>query len=364
MMFFSYEEEINYAHEGCDIDDSMDLVIESYINDYTIFEAVLRRDFMEATGILSEAADDNFLVRMWNKILEFIEMIKKKIIGLYDAFVAKIDEAKKKHSRSIVDKYKKVYEKSDAASMIGDFSISNFKIRPQLLAAGGEVDKLDVKSIVKMAKLAVLDIPYVDEVSKSTLEAMESGFNEFKMSDVTDEVDKMIYSDDEIKNPFSSNFNSVVKGVQSVILEKTDAIRAVKLSKREINASIENCKKDAKKKLNEIRKDKNMNKEDKEEEKSKTQTYLKVMSGMKKVVGSISSYILKIVGKLYKECVRLYTTGGKYLEGKQKSKENIEKRNKERDKRAQSLEDSYIIDLDYVNAVGEAAVYELGLGDL
>ena len=73
MFFDSYKEDL--MNESCidesvdfNVDDSMVIAIESYINDYTIFEAVLRRDLLEANGVLTEEADGNFLSGLWEKI--------------------------------------------------------------------------------------------------------------------------------------------------------------------------------------------------------------------------------------------------------------------------------------------------------
>ena len=234
-MFFSYDEYNDYgqsyANENFCMDDAMDLVIESYINDQTIFETVLRRDFMEATGILTEASDDNFLVKMWNTITEFCEKIRKKILEIYDSFCKKIDEHKKTKAKKIVDKYKKYYNDSDASSIAQEYSIKNFKLNFDM----GKNDKNNEKFVDAYLKV-VQNIPYVDYMTKDYIEKIQDEFdNAPSKSELIEEVEKDLFTDDDIEKPLATDFSTKVKAMQDVIIQRTEEVRSIKLGKRKIN---------------------------------------------------------------------------------------------------------------------------------
>ena len=329
-MFFSYGDydgyEQSYANENFSMDDTMDLVIESYINDQTIFETVLRRDFMEATGILTDASDDNFLVKMWNTICEFCEKIRKKILEIYDSFCKKIDEHKKNKARKIVDKYKKYYNDSDAAEILKEYSIKNFKMKLDALKDCG--DKESEKFIDSMLS-DTKDIPYVDQMSKDEIEKMQEEMDDkSSKSELRDEAEEKIFGDDDIEKPLEKNSATIIKEIQNTIIKRTEEIRSLKLGKRKINDEIKKLRKDANKKLASIRKDKYSDSDYKNDEKEKAHAYLKMLNSYKKFVSNIVSVSITMIGKVYKECVTLYTGAGEFLKNKIERKKELDKKGK------------------------------------
>ena len=70
-----------------ELDSIYEEVLNYHINDYIIFEASLRRDYYEISGILNEDGNKNFLKTIWEKILKIFDFInfplKCAIMALY-----------------------------------------------------------------------------------------------------------------------------------------------------------------------------------------------------------------------------------------------------------------------------------------
>ena len=67
-----------------ELDSIYENLYEYYVNDYIIFEGILRRDYYEVSGILNENAVTNFFKTVWGKI-------KQAFIWLRDKIKEKID---------------------------------------------------------------------------------------------------------------------------------------------------------------------------------------------------------------------------------------------------------------------------------
>ena len=142
-----------------------------------------------------------------------------------------------------------------------------------------------------------------------------------------DEFKKDFFEEDEIENPFKDNRKAVISGLQAIITGSTEAVRGIKNAKSEFIKQINKCRKDAKKQLSEVKRDKYASKETKDKEKEKATKYLSMMSAFKKVISGTFSGVLKIVAEVVKECTRLYTAGGEYIKRKQDRIKEAEKRN-------------------------------------
>ena len=110
--------------EEYDLDNLMESVISSYINDYTIFEATLKRDFLEVRGVLTEEAEGNLLKTLWEKIVGVFTRIKEAITKAIESLCAKIDEIKTSRCQKIVKKYDSLYSRENGE--LDELSIDNF----------------------------------------------------------------------------------------------------------------------------------------------------------------------------------------------------------------------------------------------
>ena len=64
-----------------ELDSIYENMYEYYINDYIIFEGILRKDYLECIGILNENTVTNFFKSIWEKILKILKTVKEKIFG-------------------------------------------------------------------------------------------------------------------------------------------------------------------------------------------------------------------------------------------------------------------------------------------
>ena len=73
------ESELEYNSNYTCESDLMDIIVESYIDDYTLFESLLHRDLLESIDVVNESEDSNILTRIWEGILKIIGELKSKI---------------------------------------------------------------------------------------------------------------------------------------------------------------------------------------------------------------------------------------------------------------------------------------------
>ena len=91
-----------------ELDSIYEGLYEYYVNDYIVFENILKRDYLEITGVLTEADNRNFLQKFWDKIIQLIETMKQKISILIDKVTIKIDQNKIKSLTKMLNNNKKM----------------------------------------------------------------------------------------------------------------------------------------------------------------------------------------------------------------------------------------------------------------
>ena len=99
------------------------MMLEGFQNDQAIFESVLAADFMEAVAVqegaveystLNEASIGGFV----DKLKELVKKIWEKIKGLFQTFIAKVNNVVIRDNKKFVDKYKKeVFGKTSLSKM-------------------------------------------------------------------------------------------------------------------------------------------------------------------------------------------------------------------------------------------------------
>ena len=115
MILNEFKEELimNYNKNiSVEADSIYEGLYEYYVNDYIVFENILKRDYLEIAGVLTEADNRNFLQRFWDKIIQLIETIKQKVSVLIDKVTIKIDENKIKSLTKKLNKNKDLIEKT------------------------------------------------------------------------------------------------------------------------------------------------------------------------------------------------------------------------------------------------------------
>ena len=69
-----------------ELDSIYEELVNYYINDYAIFETVLKRDFLEVTGVLTEGAVSDFAEMIWEGIKKIFKFIVDKLRVLVNKF--------------------------------------------------------------------------------------------------------------------------------------------------------------------------------------------------------------------------------------------------------------------------------------
>lgn len=363
-MFFDYYDEITSVDEGYNVNESMDLVIESYINDYTIFEAVLKRDFLEATDMLTEASEKSFLRGLWEKVLNLIDTIKKKVMDIIRSFSNKLDEIKRNQAKKLIDKYKRFFEK-DTKHDLNEFTMSGFNFKLDSSEDGKVASAITVKisteirSMMKpVTSLSKTDIQnYLDELDKQANNAKDNK-KEYK--------EAFFDPDDDIENPFKT---IGVAPIKNFILRKTDDCKTIKNIKKNLINELDVLKRNAKNYMKSVDRNSSMESEKgrdvRAEEINKAQLYLRLMNRLQTKVSTMTSFSLKMMGQGYKQCVKAWTQAGKFLEGKQKENDDETKNESTSYLFGDNDYDYYTegYDSDFLEAFAEAEIFDVSLED-
>lgn len=373
MILQNFKENINESSNySISLDDSIGLVVESYINDYTIFEAVLRRDFYELIREQEEEkkendtneekkegkSNKNFFVSIWERIVSIFKSIKEKITGFINNIVNRIETHKQEKANNMVAKYKPLFDKGE--QHLKDFT---YKCK-EMKDWNPDEDKFNTTII---------------DFDNATEESIKSHME--KMTDVK-KIKEIIHKEcwgDEIEKPFAvSDMRDIIEGT---IESNLDNRKGFKERKTKLLKNVKDQEEKAEKKLKEAKRNKELNKEVKDQQINLSQLYLKdVTATQKEITTVISAYLSEVVSQ-YKLSYKIYKSAGKYLEGKlgEKAKKpedkDIEKEAKntkgevvENDNKGpQSKEDfdnirnSSVEESTYLDALIEAEFFEYGL---
>ena len=364
-MFFDYYDEITSVDEGYNVNESMDLVIESYINDYTIFEATLKRDFLEATDMLTEASDKSFLRGIWEKVLNLIDAIKRKVMDIIRSFANKLDELKKNQAKKLIDKYKRFFEKDNSNHDLKDFTMSGFNFK-----LDSSEDSKIANDVGSMLRVMVYETGVKEPISKLTKTAIQNSLDKMDKLDRKEAKkelkEKFFDPDDEIENPFKT---IGVGPIKNFILRKTDECKTIKNTKKTLIGELDGLKRQAKNYMHSVDRSTDTSdakgKEHRDEELSKSQLYLRLVSRLQGAVSTTTSYVLKLMGQGYKQCTKAWTQAGKYLEGKQKDGEDDTKNESTSYLFGDNDYDYYTegYDSDFLEAFAEAEIFDVSLED-
>lgn len=233
---------------------AMQIIAESVINDFAMFEAVISNDFQEvALGesyaeieLLQEAS----ISGMFDKIKELAKKAWEKIKGLFKTFITKITVLMTRDNKSLVKKYQKeIYRK--------DLSKLKFKWeKPTGKSIGSRLNADSLITIIETAK------------NSGSIEDLEKKVND------SDFIDKVLSDLTELKNPSQSDFykdvheymyedEDEVEGMTSAVLSQiietltnsSKTLKAVKKTESNVNTFFNKLLSNIDKVRNEIAKD-------------------------------------------------------------------------------------------------------------
>lgn len=336
-----------------ELDSIYEEVLNYHINDYIIFEATLRKDFLEVNGILTEDGNKNFLKTIWEKILAFIKKAKVKVVEFFKNIRNKLFYNKEKVGK-IWRKYYKYFDSSKADELLKDFTINNFK---PFNSINYIMDLEKLFTSKPMHRLYGYGKTY--KYTDNDIKELENFVNNTK--EIREKIhDKIWIKDKEITQPFKED-PKLKKMISRMVLESFDELEDWCLEKEKFYKKyLEEREGEIKQEIKEYE-DKNsklnpndyfyssdkefINKKIKE-----SQNNLKALPLLDTLLFKEITIIISEFKDLFVASVKLYSAAGKYLQKKLGKDSNKEK----------SKEESYI-DMDYINAVTEAEIYELEL---
>ena len=302
MILENFKEDLNESKYNISIDDSMSLIFESYVNDYTIFEAVLRRDFYELIREQEEdkkeekkeesnKSDRNFFVVIWEKIVNAFKTIREKISSMINNIVEKINKHKQEKANLIVKKYKKLFDMEN-----GKLKEFTYKCKPM--------------KIINMNR-GIREIPKFANLTEDQINSHMKSLSDIKK--LKEDIHKDAWEDKEVDKPFEYN-NELKDYIIDNITDNMEEVKQIKQAKKRYLNNLKENENEARLKLKEAKKNKEMSKEDKDKQINLAQLYLKAINAtQKELVITVSSY-LKEVAAQYKSSYKIYISAGKWLE--------------------------------------------------
>ena len=359
------------------IDNPIIADIESYTNDYTIFEATLKRDFYEATGVLNEEGDQNFFQKIWDKILHVLKTIKEKVASIVNYFSEMWDKHQKEKINKIKMKYYKYYKVSNRADLNNlsiNFTLPNvkvfnngiFTVSADVESMLGEVpnfEKIKAKGNVSFNNKAELNIHRNKKNRKGEEVSKLKG-----KSYIASDIHNYVWGDEkkgEVEHPFK-----YITPVQllDIIDCKQDGLKYIKKLKENLIKEINTQEKLAQSYKKSASKDKD------DHAKTLASVYLSLLSDYQTVAVHYFSAFLKEYKAVFNAFVKLYIKGGEKLKqiyGEVNTTINPDnnptlnhgnetRENPNTDKKEESKEESFY-DNSYLDAVVETTMFEFAL---
>ena len=138
----------------------MEFLLEYYLNDYSIFESILKRDFFELQAIKEESGgygssgykeyeytNGDYINETWENIYKLIDAFKEKIEALIDKILAFIDEKELNHWEKKIMNNAKLIDRTD---------FSNFKIENLHYPDVNELSKLYTELYNTMSDFTII----------------------------------------------------------------------------------------------------------------------------------------------------------------------------------------------------------------
>ena len=298
-----------------ELDSIYEGLYEYYVNDYIVFENILKRDYLEITGVLTEADNRNFLQKFWDKIIQLIETMKQKISILIDKVTIKIDQNKIKSLTKMLNNNKALIEKTCLYNFpINIFNQPNTKPLDELRNRLKSNMSLSIDSITN---------ENIDKI-KDDIKNSKSKFSDIhkQMWDDIKKYKKADYStkqgredDKKDRNRYKSELT--VKALTDGVDRYLNSIIESKKLKESIIKHYDSLKKQAKQKQKEYRKDKN------EEELKNAKNTFNIISSMCQYDFQIIKFIIKEERNMFKNHLDLIKRVIEY------SKKRTDKENKD-----------------------------------
>ena len=337
------EIELEYSSDYTCESDLLDSMVESYIDDYALFETLLHRDLLESVDVISESGDSNILTRIWEGILKIIGELKSKINSVIESVCDAIDKLKSDYYDKTIKKTESQYDKAD---------LSGFTIRNLKLFNYSEFLKCKELETV-LDKVVSLDIQKLKDQPIETITLQKN--KDFAVYDnLKSSIHDVIWYKTNSDHPFKEH--SDLKGIIKTILrERATENTALKRAKKRILDHLDKQEKEAKKMLKEAKKEKNVDKVKKDYNIKFAKECNDIVNQARRVSVGVINTVLSEYKKIVSTSAKIYKAASKYAI--KQLKKNGSKEETKEEKKVETPEESYI-DIDYLTAIAEATEYE------
>lgn len=213
---------------------AMQIIAESVINDFAMFEAVISNDFQEVA--LGESYAEIELLHeasiggMFDKIKELAKKAWEKIKGLFKTFITKITVHMTRDNKSLVKKYQKEIYRKDLSKLkfkwekptgvsIGE-NLNSDKLLGLLTLAKGTGNADDIEKKVN-------DSDFIDTVLSDL-----SNLKNTTQSDFYKEVHEAMYEDeDEVEGMTSAILSQIIE----TLTNSSKTLKSVKKTESNVN---------------------------------------------------------------------------------------------------------------------------------
>ena len=334
------EIELEYSSDYTCESDLLDSIVESYIDDYALFETLLHRDLLESVDVISESGDSNILTTIWEGILKIIEGLKKKINSVIESVCDAIDKVKSDYYDKTIKKTESQYDKAD----LSGFTIKNLKLF-------NYDEFLKCKEIeTVLDKVVSLDIKKLQGQPIESITLMKN--KDFAVYDnLKSSIHDVIWLKTTSVHPFKENSN-LKSTIKTILRERATENTALKRAKKKIFDHLNDQEKEAKRMLKEAKKEKNVDKEKKEYNIKFAKECNSIVNEARRVSVGVINTVLSEYKKIVSVSAKIYTAASKYAIKQLKKNKSTEETKKE-----EKQEESYI-DIDYLTAIAEATEYE------
>jgi hypothetical protein len=283
-----------------ELDSIYENMYEYYVNDYIIFEGVLRRDYYECIGVLTEDGNKNFLKNIWEKIIHALKSFKEKIKELITKIRDKMLYNNEKKLKTIWNKYFDVYKNENGK--LNEFTMKNFK-------PFNPINTSEIETIFDIDTFSFMKNIITDEDIKKLQDKLNN------IDKLKEDIHNKIWINKKVEYPFKE-INGLKKYIESNILKSIDKfIKNIdnidKYYEKEIEKKVKDLNNDIKEYEKEIEKDKDdmlYNNRLK-----RAQNSLKAINLGQTILTNEIKILTLEFQNLFRESIRLYIAGGKYL---------------------------------------------------
>ena len=230
-----------------ELDSVFDGLLESYMNDYYIFETVLRQDYYELSGILTEASIKNILVNIWEKIVQAFNWIKNKIEEIINKFLQAKDRHDDKFNNALASSFTTLWgvDRERNYEKLKNFEYKGWhKIKGVINS-----DSKYLKNLDNMIK----NLSFYNMDKKAMEMTMENYPKDMKA--LVKGIHDSMYEEETTDRPFEKDTEHDVELLVNILRGRTGNIRTLKNMKRNIMNAISGKEKEARKMLKKFQQD-------------------------------------------------------------------------------------------------------------